>query len=217
MTVVVKPKDSISDTLRAMHTAAASPRPRSRIAQPQATSDEMLMAQIAGGDRLAMAALYARHHVRVFRFVLRLVQDESTAEDLTAEVLFDVWRHADRFERRSAVSTWMLGIARFKALSALRRRPAENLDEQAAKAIEDPAGDPATELEKKDTSTVIRKCLTELPAQHREIIDLVYYHEKSLEEVAEIVGIPKNTVKTRMLRARARLAKLLKRAGIERD
>ena len=215
--MVVKSNDSVSDTLRSVHTTAASPRPRSRIAQPQATSDEVLIARIAGGDRLAMATLYARHHVRVFRFLLRLVQDEFTAEDLTAEVLFDVWRHADRFERRSAVSTWVLGIARFKALSALRRRPLDELDEQAAKAIEDPADNPATELEKKDTGTVIRRCLTELSAQHREIIDLAYYHEKSLEEVAEIIGIPKNTVKTRMLRARARLGELLKRAGIERD
>ena len=112
------------------------------------------MAQIADGDRSAMAALYARHHVRVFRFVLRLVRDECTAEDLTTEVMFDVWRHADRFDRRSAVSTWVLGIARFKALSALRHRPAEMLDDDAADAIEDPADNPATELEKKDRKTL---------------------------------------------------------------
>ena len=211
--MVVKSKDSV---LRAARTMAALPRQSSRIAQPQAASDEVLIARIAGGNRLAMATLYARHHVRVFRFLLRLVQDESTAEELAAEVLFDVWRHADRFERRSAVSTWVLGIARFKALSALGRRPVEELDEQAAKAIEDPSDNPATELEKKDTGAVIRRCLTELSAQHREIIDLAYYHDKSLEEMAEIVGIPKNTVKTRMLRARALLAGLLKRAGIER-
>ena len=214
--MVVKSKDRVSDVPRAVHTMAALPRQRSRIAQPQATSDEVLIARIADGNRLAMATLYARHHVRVFRFLLRLVQDESTAEELAAEVLFDVWRHADRFERRSAVSTWVLGIARFKALSALGRRPVEELDEQAAKAIEDPSDNPATELEKKDTGAVIRRCLTELSAQHREIIDLAYYHDKSLEEMAEIVGIPKNTVKTRMLRARALLAGLLKRAGIER-
>ena len=175
------------------------------------------MAQIAGRDRSAMAVLYARHHVRVFRFVLRLVQDESTAEDLTTEVWIDVWRRADRFERRSAVSTWVLSIARFKALSFLKRRPEETLNEPAASAIEDPADNPDIELEKKDTMSALRKCLTELPPQHREIVDLVYYHEKSLEEVSEIVGIPKNTVKTRMHRARARLAELLERAGIKRD
>jgi RNA polymerase sigma-70 factor (ECF subfamily) len=182
----------------------------------QATSDEVLIGRIASGDRLAMQVLFARHHVRVYRFVLRLVRDESTAEDLISEVFLDVWRQAGRFEGRSAVSTWMLSIARFKALSALRRRPDEELDEEAAQAIEDPSDDPAVSLEKKDKSAAIRACLEKLSADHREIIDLVYYHEKSVEEVALIVGIPENTVKTRMFYARKRLAELLKAAGIER-
>jgi RNA polymerase sigma-70 factor, ECF subfamily len=62
----------------------------------------------------------------------------------------------------------------------------------------------------------LRKCLTGLSAEHGEIIDLVYYHEKSVEEVAEIVGIPENTVKTRLFYARKKLAGLLKAAGVER-
>ena len=182
----------------------------------QATSDEVLIGRIANGDRLAMQVLFARHHVRVFRFVVRLVRNESTAEDLISEVFLDVWRQADRFEGRSAVTTWLLSIARFKALSTLRRRPEDELDEETAGAIEDPSDDPEVALEKKDKSAIIRKCLTGLSAEHREIIDLVYYHEKSVEEVAEIVGIPENTVKTRMFYARKKLAELLKAAGIER-
>jgi RNA polymerase sigma-70 factor (ECF subfamily) len=182
----------------------------------QAKSDEVLIGRIANGDRLAMQVLYARHHVRVFRFVVRLVRDEGMAEDLISEVFLDVWRQAGRFEGRSAVSTWMLAIARFKALSALRRRPDEELDEEAVGAIEDPTDDPGITLEKKDKGAIIRKCLVGLSADHRKIIDLVYYHEKSVEEVAEIVGIPENTVKTRMFYARKRLAELLKAAGIER-
>src|SRR3989442_3727061 len=182
----------------------------------QSTSDEVLIGRIANGDRLAMQVLYARHHVRVFRFLVRLVRDESTEEDLISEVFLDVWRQAGRFEGRSAVSTWLLAIARFKSLSALRRRPDEELDEETAGAIEDPSDDPATALEKKDKSVMRRKCLAGLSAEHREIIDLVYYHEKSVEEVAEIVGIPENTVKTRMFYARKRLAELLKSQGIER-
>ena len=182
----------------------------------QSTSDEVLIGRIATGDRLAMQVLFARHHVRVYRFVLRLVRDESVAEDLISEVFLDVWRQAGRFEGRSQVSTWLLAIARFKALSALRRRPDEELDDETAEAIEDPSDDPEVALEKKDKSAAIRKCLEKLSAEHREIIDLVYYHEKSVEEVAQIVGIPENTVKTRMFYARKRLAELLKAAGIER-
>ena len=182
----------------------------------QATSDEVLIERIAKGDRLAMQVLFARHHVRVYRFVLRLVGNQSVAEDLISEVCLDVWRQADRFEGRSAVSTWMLAIARFKALSALRKKPEEELDEETASAIEDTADDPEVAMQKKDTSQVLRKCLAALSPEHREIIDLVYYHEKSVEEVAEIVGIPENTVKTRMFYARKKLAELLKAAGVER-
>lgn len=182
----------------------------------QATSDETLIARIAGGDRLAMQVLYARHHVRVYRFTLRLVRNESTAEDLISEVFLDVWKQAARFEGRSAVTTWLLAIARFKALSALRRKPEEELDEETAGAIEDPSDNPETTLEKKDKSAALRNCLTALSPEHREIIDLVYYHEKSVEEVAQIVGIPENTVKTRMFYARKKLAEQLKAAGIER-
>jgi len=182
----------------------------------QSTPDEVLIGRIANGDRLAMQVLYARYHVRVFRFVIRLVRDEATAEDVISEVFLDVWRQAGRFEGRSTVATWLLAVARFKAISALRRRRDEKLSEETEGAIEDPSDDPATTLEKKDTGAAIRNCLMGLSAEHREIIDLVYYHEKSVKEVAEIVRIPENTVKTRMFYARRRLAELLKSEGIER-
>ena len=156
----------------------------------QSTSDEVLIGRIANGDRLAMQVLYARHHVRVFRFVVRLVRDEATAEDLISEVFLDVWRQAGRFEGRSGGIDMVAGDRALQGLSALRRRPDEELDEEAAGAIEDPSDDPGTALEKKDKGATIRKCLTGLSAEHREIIDLVYYHEKSVEEVAEIVRHP---------------------------
>ena len=87
---------------------------------------------------------------------------------------------------------------------------------EAANAIEDSSDDPEVTAQKKDTSQALRKCLGALSPEHREIVDLVYYHEKSVEEVAEIVGIPENTVKTRLFYARKKLAELLKAAGVER-
>jgi RNA polymerase sigma-70 factor, ECF subfamily len=182
----------------------------------QTTSDEVLIGRIASGDRLAMQVLFARHHVRVYWFVLRMVRNEATAEDLISEVFLDVWRQAEKFEGRSAVSTWMLSIARFKALSALRRRGEVELDDETSGAIEDQADDPEIALAKKDKGAVLRQCLTKLSAEHREIVDLVYYHEKSVEEVAGIVGIPEATVKTRMFYARKKLSELLKERGIDR-
>ena len=182
----------------------------------QTSTDDVLIGRIANGDRLAMQVLFARHHVRVYRFVLRLVRNEATAEDLISEVFLDIWRQAGKFEGRAAVSTWMLGIARFKALSALRRKPEAELDDETAERIEDDADDPETTLAKKDKSSQLRQALNGLSNDHREIIDLVYYHEKSVEEVAEIVGIPAATVKTRMFYARKKLSELLKEQGIDR-
>ena len=182
----------------------------------QTTSDEVLIARIAGGDRLAMQVLFARHHVRVYRFVLRLVRNEATAEDLISEVFLDVWRQAGKFEGRSAVSTWMLSIARFKALSALRRGRSRNWTTRRR------SGSRITPTIRKSLwrrRTRPRSCgnaLSKLSAEHREIVDLVYYHEKSVEEVAGIVGIPEATVKTRMFYARKKLSELLKEQGIDR-
>lgn len=163
-----------------------------------------------------MQVLYRRHHVRVFRFGLRLVRDDQVAEDLVSEVFLDVWRQAGKFEGRSAVSTWLLAITRFKALSALRCRKDRELEDEVANALADTCDDPEAAATKKDTGKALSKCLKGLSPDHREIVDLVYYHEKSVEEVAEIAGIPENTVKTRLFYARKKLAELLKAAGIER-
>src|SRR5437588_12052292 len=132
----------------------------------QATSDEELIGRIASGDRLAMQVLFARHHVRVYRFALRLVRDESKAEDLISEIFLDVWRQAGRFESRSAVSTWLLAIARFKALSALRRKPDEEVDDETALAIEDAAVNPETALAKNDQCALYRKLHVGLSDEH---------------------------------------------------
>lgn len=181
-----------------------------------ASSDQALIERIASGDKLAMRALFTRHHVRVYRFILRLVRDETLAEDLIGEVFLDVWRQAASFKARAAVSTWLLAIARFKALSLLRRKGEVALDEEAARKIEDTADNPEAAIERKQRSEILRRCWSRLSPQHRDIIDLVYYQEKAIAEVAAIVGVPENTVKTRMFYARKRLAQLLKGAGLNR-
>ena len=182
----------------------------------QTIADEVLIAKIAKGDRSAMEALFARYRVRVFKFVLRLVRNEAIAEELNSDVFVDIWRQAGTFEGRSAVSTWIFSIARFKALNALQRRGEEELDDDKADAIEDDADDPETVLAKKDKAAVLRQCLVELSAEHREIVNLIYYQHKSVEEVSGIVGIPEATVKTRMFYARKKLSELLAERGIER-
>ena len=181
----------------------------------QTDPDEVLVRRIAGGDRMALQLLFARHHVKVYRFTLRLIKDETKAEDIISDVFLDVWRQAGRFEGRSQVSTWLLSIARFKALSALRRRSEVELDEATELSIEDPADNPDIALQKKDKAAILRRCLEALSMEHREIVDLIYYHEKSVQEAASILTIPEGTVKSRMFHARKRLAELMKANGID--
>jgi RNA polymerase sigma-70 factor, ECF subfamily len=173
------------------------------------SSDEALVARVAAGDKLAMHALFARHRTYVYRWLLRFAQNEAAAEDILSEVFLDVWRQADRFEGRSSVSTWLLSMARFKALSARRRRTDDELDETIEDTVADPANDPEVTLQEKDRAELVRQALIQLSLQHREIIDLVYYHEKSIEQCAQILGIPAATVKTRMFYARKKLAELV--------
>jgi RNA polymerase sigma-70 factor (ECF subfamily) len=179
-------------------------------------SDDTLIKQIAEGNKLAMRALFARHQVRVYRFALRIVRDSALAEDVVSEVFIDAWQHAGRYEGRSTVSTWLLGITRHKALTAANRRPTESIDSETAMNVADPANSPEAELGQKDTGTVIRRCLAALSPEHAEMIDLVYYQEKSIKEIAEVLDIPENTVKTRMFYARKRLAALVAAEGIDR-
>jgi RNA polymerase sigma-70 factor (ECF subfamily) len=179
----------------------------------QPTSDEALIGRIATGDRLAMQVLYARHHVAIYRFVIRLVRHEWIAQDLISEVFLDIWRQAAKFESRSSVRSWMLAIARIKALSSLRRKPDES------PSLDSPLDayelDAWRELEiDKERFEVLTKCLNKLPAEEREIIDLIYYQERSIEEVAEIVGVPVKTIRTRALSARKKLTKLVASSGL---
>jgi RNA polymerase sigma-70 factor, ECF subfamily len=181
----------------------------------QATADDVLIRNIAHGDKRAMQVLFARHNVRVFRFITRLIGPTAAAEDLVSEVFIDVWRKAGQFEGRSQVATWLLGIARHKALSHLRNRSVDHLDDDTAQTLQDPADTPETVCEKNDTGALLRRCLTQLSAAHREIIDLVYYHERPMQDVAQILEIPEATVRTRMFYARKHLAELLKSHGVE--
>ena len=186
------------------------------VKQTPDTPDAALIRLIAAGDKHAMQILFARYNVRVFRFVLRFVGDKSAAEDLVSEVFLDVWRQAGRFQGRSQVTTWLLAIARNKALSALRGRSNEELDEDVAAGIADPRDNPEVTLQNRQKAEILLNCLTKLSPAHREVTDLVYYHEKSIDEVAEITGVPQSTVKTRMFYARKRIAELMAAQGIDR-
>src|SRR4029078_12316187 len=113
----------------------------------------------ADGSRNAMHILYSRHNVRVYRFILRIVRDVGRAADVPSQVFLDVWRTARQFEGRSQVSTWLLSIARFKALTALRQRRHEDLDQEDVLEIADEADTPEASLDRSNTSAILRACV----------------------------------------------------------
>ncbi len=199
-----------------MQHSIAITAPAAGRAQPaNEISDQELVGLIAGEDKNAMRILFGRHRARVYRFLLRMVGNQETAEDLVNEVFLEIWRNAGRFEVRSQVTTWMLGIARFKALSLLRRHSIAAGGDEVLESIEDTADNPEVAMQKTERGAVLRDCLKQLSAVHREVIDLVYYHERSINDVAKIVGVPVGTVKTRMFYARKLLAEMMAARGIE--
>ena len=180
------------------------------------TDDVQLLRQIAKHDRNAIGVLFARHQVKIYRFLVRMVKNQSVAEELVNETFVEIWRCAAKFEGRSAPTTWMFSIARYKALNTLRKRSDEELDEIKTAKIADHSDDPEVTTMKGNKAEILQQCLTKLSNEHREVVDLVYYHEKSIDEISEIVGVPSGTVKTRLFHARKQLSVILQRAGIDR-
>jgi len=155
------------------------------------SSDEILVERIAAGDKLAMQVLFARHRTNIYRWLLRFVGNETVAEDLLSGVFFDVWQQAGRFEGRSAVTTWLLSMARFKALSVHRRRTDAPLDETIEATVADSADDPEIALQKKSHSELLRQAVMKLSPDHREIIDLIYYHDRSMIARSSLASRPR--------------------------
>lgn len=180
------------------------------------SQDAQLIQRIAAKDQSAIEALYTAYQLRVFRFIFRRVKSEAVAEELTNEVFMEVWRGASRFEGRSSLSSWILGIAHNRAISSLRKRREESMDEGVAEAIPDDADTPEVEAQKVDKGEALRRCIGQLSEDHAQVVDLVYYQEMSVNEAAEILGVPANTVKTRMFHARKKLSELLLQAGVDR-
>lgn len=174
-----------------------------------------LMRRTAAGDQLALRSIYARHNVRVFQFIRRWIYDAAAAEDVLADVFIDVWQQAARFEGRSSLNTWLCSIARNKALNHLRKHPRLQ-DDSVLENVADDSDGPEVGLQKSDKGRELKACLAKLSREHREVLELIYYHDKSLIEASEILAVPVNTVKTRMFYARKRLSELMSAAGIDR-
>lgn len=180
------------------------------------TDDEVLLAQVALGDRNAFSTLYLKYQPRLVSYCARLLNDDvAQAADIVDEAMFDVWRSAGRFEGKSKPSTWIYSITRNKLISWLRKTSEVTLgDDESLLAMIDPANSLEEELEASDMRQHLVRLMSQLTTEHQEVLRLTYFEDKSVKEVALLLGISENTVKTRMFYARKRLAQLLEKAGI---
>jgi RNA polymerase sigma-70 factor (ECF subfamily) len=176
----------------------------------------VLIRRIANADQAALRIFMKRHRAGLMRFIQRFIADQRLAEDIVSDAFVAVWQRARHFESRSSVATWLLAIARYKALSARNRGHLVTvaLDDETAATLVDP-GRPDIMLEQKDSARFLRQCLVRLPAEQMLLIELVYFRDKSVKEAAIIAGIPENTVKSRMFLARKKLAVQLMSVGVD--
>ena len=179
--------------------------------------DSELLERITGGDREAFKALYGRYVRQVFSFIFKLTGDSKMTEEVTNDVFFDVWKGAGGFQGRSAVSTWIFGIAHNKSMNALRKKPLDPVDPEEFVRVANPDAGAEEIVEKKDRSERIKKALGELSADHRTVLELAFFEGMSYQEIAEVMGCPVNTVKTRMFYAREKLRETLAKYGISQE
>jgi RNA polymerase sigma-70 factor (ECF subfamily) len=178
-------------------------------------SDSDLLAAMAGSDASAFERLYQLYEKRVYQYVRTLINDPTLAEEVVVDTMMAVWRGAGSFSRSSRASTWIFGIARHKALDALRRAGRHHHDVALDEALELPNAQesPAESVNRKQVTSLTQQALRTLSREHQEVLRLVFYEELPYEEVAVLLSIPTNTVKTRVYYAKQRLKHQLKQFG----
>jgi len=179
--------------------------------------DSELLERIAGGDREAFKTLYGRYVRQVFSFTFKLTGDSKMTEEVANDVFFDVWKGAGGFQGRSAVSTWIFGIAHNKSMNALRKKTPDPVDPEEFVRVANPDAGAEEIVERKDRSERIKKALNELSPDHRTVLELAFFEGMSYQEIAEVMGCPVNTVKTRMFYAREKLRETLAKHGISQE
>ena len=179
------------------------------------TEDTNLLKLIESGDRNAFSTLYLKYQPRFLKYCTRVLQnDVALAADIVDEAMIEIWKSAGNFAGKSLPSTWMYSIMRFRLIGYLRKNKEILLDDDSAAInMEDTALRPDEELELNQTNSSLVKQLGQLSDKHREVLELVYFKELSVKEVARTLDISEGTVKTRMFYARKHLKEILTQKG----
>jgi len=175
--------------------------------------DLELLKKISKGDEEAFRELYDLTHKKVYYYLYRLLQGKQTAEDILVETYTEVWRGAKNFKGKSMVTTWIMAIARNLAMNELRKsKYHENIDN-----FPNLPSDTILDPEHFDKQRILKEAMLRLSMKHREILDLIFFHEMTYPEVSEILNIPISTVKTRVFYAKEALRGVLSQMGVKRD
>jgi len=189
---------------------------KSSIIADKAKRDTLLLKQIAAGDRAAFTELYTSYQPRLIKFCSRILKnDVALAADIADEAMIEVWKSAGSFSGKSQPSTWIHSIARFRLIGFLRKNK-ELLQDESSEWLnyEDDALLPDEEMMVDERDELLITNLGKLSDKHREVIELVYFRELSIKEIAAMLDISENTVKTRMFYARNHLKSILKNLDV---
>ena len=177
--------------------------------EPAPTSDNELLRAVARGDERALAQVYDRYRLILFGLIVRILHSREEAEDVLQEVFLQVWRRAKDFdEARGRAFTWLVTLARSRALDRLRSLGARARLAEAAPPIEY-IGDAAADVFQSEQAEVIRRALAQIPVDQRQALFLGYFEGLTQSEIAARLGAPLGTVKTRMRTGMTKLRELL--------
>lgn len=182
----------------------------------QEGSDCDLLAAVAMGQQSAFERLYRLYEKRVYQYVSTLVYDATLTEEVVGDTMLAVWRGAGTFTATSRVSTWIFGIARHKALDAIRRTGRHRQREvelDGAADVPSSRDRPDEGVMRDELAAVTQRALAVLSHEHQEILRLVFYEELPYEDISALLRIPINTVKTRVFYAKQRFKEQLERMG----
>ena len=176
----------------------------------QPVDDLDLIRRMQAGDDDAVRDLYAQYGQRLYAYALRLTDDPATAEDVTQNTLVTAWRTAHTFRAEGRLIAWLLGIVHHTAMKAIRNRT-NYLGDVAEETIREDQPSPEEQAQVKDERRWVRQGMQSLSPEHRAVLELIFYQELTLNEVAQVLDVPLGTVKSRLSYARTHLRGVLAR------
>jgi RNA polymerase sigma factor (sigma-70 family) len=186
----------------------AANRPRTEEAQPTSSRERELLACVGAKDLVAFEKMYRLYQPRLVRFLGAVLQRSHLVEEVLDDTMMTVWQSAENFRGASKPSTWIFAIAYRKALKAKARWP-DPMEDDGFETRVDPDALPDEKLQQQRLHNALLHAMQQLSPEHRAVVDLTYFHGLGYREIADIVGCPAETVKTRVFHARQRLRKLM--------